>query len=460
LPPGVVSSAGSEIVDHAASLGVHLLPWQRWVVEAGTSERANGDPAAFECTNIAPRQNGKNEILVALELAWLFLFGDELIVHSAQLFNTCTEHFLRMRNIIEGSPDLSSKVRRIASANGKEAIILMSGQRLNFMARSRHGARGFTGDKVVFDEAYDLSARMLGAMIPTLSTRQGAQVWYTSSAPHIDSDVLHDLRRRGTTAATEDDPYFFAEWGNPADVATDDWDAVYSANPSAGVLIHDDYLRNEYRSFCAGGDPEKILEYRRERLGIPETNETAGVIPIDRWDALADEKSMPTGKPCLAFDVSPERSWASIGAAGRRADGLSHVEVVDRMSGTGWLVPRLVELWAKHHVPLRFDPSSPAGSFASDLRSRGVELIEVTGRDMAQACGAFADAVQNETVRHLGSPAIHNALTGAGKRSMGDAWAWSRVSSSVDITPLVAVTLAHAGLPDPGGAAHVWAFTD
>jgi hypothetical protein len=33
-------------------------------------------------------------------------------------------------------------------------------------------------------------------------------------------------------------------------------------------------------------------------------------------------------------------------------------------------------------------------------------------------------------------------VKGAAKRPLGDAWAWSRKSSGVDISPLVAITLA------------------
>jgi hypothetical protein len=45
-------------------------------------------------------------------------------------------------------------------------------------------------------------------------------------------------------------------------------------------------------------------------------------------------------------------------------------------------------------------------------------------------------------VRHLGQPSLTAALSGAAKRQSGDVWLWSRSSSHVDITPLVAVTLA------------------
>jgi hypothetical protein len=42
----------------------------------------------------------------------------------------------------------------------------------------------------------------------------------------------------------------------------------------------------------------------------------------------------------------------------------------------------------------------------------------------------------------LGTPELKAALKGASKRSLGDSWAWARKSSAVDISPLVAVTLA------------------
>jgi hypothetical protein len=71
---------------------------------------------------------------------------------------------------------------------------------------------------------------------------------------------------------------------------------------------------------------------------------------------------------------------------------------------------------------------------------------------MATACGFFfdgtrLDAETNPTVRHIGQPALTVALAGATKRLIGTAgaWAWDRKSPAVDITPLVAVTLAMWG---------------
>ena len=57
---------------------------------------------------------------------------------------------------------------------------------------------------------------------------------------------------------------------------------------------------------------------------------------------------------------------------------------------------------------------------------------------------AHYDAVDGGFVHHLGQQELTDAALTARRRPLGDAWAWSRKSSSdSDISPLVAVTLAH-----------------
>jgi hypothetical protein len=83
-----------------------------------------------------------------------------------------------------------------------------------------------------------------------------------------------------------------------------------------------------------------------------------------------------------------------------------------------------------------------------------VPVRGLDGPEHAQACGRFVDAVNEETLRHLGSLDLLNAIRAAKTRSLGDRWAWSRKSSSADISPLVAATLAlwaAMGQPDDDG---------
>ena len=78
------------------------------------------------------------------------------------------------------------------------------------------------------------------------------------------------------------------------------------------------------------------------------------------------------------------------------------------------------------------------GAFAE----AGIAVDEVTGIEYAQACGGLVLAVNDGQLRHLDQPPLRAAIVAARQRALTDAWAWSRVNSAADITPLVAATLA------------------
>jgi DNA recombination-mediator protein A len=186
-----------------------------------------------------------------------------------------------------------------------------------------------------------------------------------------------------------------------------------------------------------------------ERLGVGDWPSSAGVASVrdlERWVELTDPRSSIEGSLALAFDVTPDRSWSSIAAAGGRSDGLSHIEMIEHARGTGWVVHRLVEL-VERHKPLAVfcDGASPAGSLIAELEQAGVQVTAATATEHARGCGLLYDAVTDSSLRHLGPPELNSAVRGAAKRPLGDAWAWSRRTSSVDISPLVACTLAHWG---------------
>jgi hypothetical protein len=434
LPADAVSSDGEDACRLAESAGVILDDWQRLAIGTMLSRRADGLWAAFEHGTVVSRQQGKGEVILVRQLAGLFLLDEDLILSSAHEFRTANEAFLRIVGVVENTPHLKAEVRSIRYANGEQGIELRTGQRLKFVARTRGGGRGMSADCVILDEAYNLGDDQMAALLPTLSARPNPQIIYASSAGMVTSVQLHRLRKRAIDG--ELGRMCYLEWSaSPDDDATDP--ATWAkANPALGVRVSAETIQAEMRTMS----PQA---FARERLGIFDTEDGAGgEIALDAWQSLVDPASEIVGSPTIALDVSPERDWASFAAAGKRADGLDHVEVIDRRPGTGWVVDRAVELAAKWSVPIVVDPSSPAGNLLGDLSAANVKTDELSRKDHAQACGALVDAVRNESLRHLGQPSLLAALTGAQKRTTGDVWMWSRTGSHVDITPLVAATLA------------------
>lgn len=432
--PERYSSAGREATELAATAGLVLDEWQSFALDCMLGEREDGKWAAFETALIVPRQNGKGSILEARELAGLFLFGEQLILHSAHEFKTAQEAFRRVLALVDNTDDLRKRVSRVRTSHGEEGIELSTGARLRFVARSTGSGRGFTADCVILDEAYRLPQETVGALLPTLSARANPALVYASSAGHSDSGVLRSIRDRGVKG---DDPHLcYLEWSADPSLSSDDRTGWAQANPALGIRIAEEHVDREFAAM-----PE--VEFARERLGI--WDEGAGsdsAMNIELWHRCFDGTSRALDPVAFGVDVSPDGN-GSICVAGSRPDGLSHVEVIDCRPGTQWLVPRLSELvsrWTPSCVVL--DAGSPAGALLPELERYGIQVEKVAGREMAQAAVAFSAAVNQEQVRHIDQPALNAAVASAKRRMLGDLWAFGRRGSFVDISPLVACALA------------------
>jgi phage terminase large subunit-like protein len=453
--PKARSSAGAEAVELAASAGLILDDWQALVLDRALAERKDGKWASFEVGLIVPRQNGKGSILEARELAGLFLFGESLILHSAHEFKTAAEAFRRVLTLVESSDDLRKRVSKVRTSHGEEGIELTTGQRLRFVARSTGSGRGFSGDCVILDEAYRLPQEALGALMPTLSARPNPQLWYASSAGHVDSDVLRALRDRGSAA---EEHLCYLEWSADPGSQPDDPEAWRQANPALGIRISEEHVAREQAAMPAA-------EFARERLGIwsdPGLADTA--IASSEWAKCVDQSSTVLDPVALGVDVSPDGA-TSIAIAGARSDGLLHVEVIDHKPGTAWAVERiqaLVRRWSPSAVVL--DAGAPAGALLPDLERVGVQVRKVAGREMAQAAVALAAHIDQQTVRHLQQPDLDTAVAAARRRMVGDLWAFGRRGSFADISPLCAAALAAWGHAQTAGREpqilDIWSLDD
>jgi len=145
-------------------------------------------------------------------------------------------------------------------------------------------------------------------------------------------------------------------------------------------------------------------------------------------------------------DVSWDRSTAYISVAGWRSDGTPHVEVVEVAPGTDWVVgwftaPSRPERMAR---PVAVQGKrAPATSLVLPLMEAGVDVVEWDG---VSGTGDLYDRIRaslddgGDQLRHRDQPLLNSAGANAATRPVGDAWAWDRRKSTVDIAPLVSCT--------------------
>lgn len=451
--PRARSSAGGEAIELAESAGLFLDPWQQDVLVAALGEDDRGRWAAPDVGLVVPRQNGKGAVLEARELAGLFLFG-ESILHTSHEFKTSMDHYRRLEAKIRATPDLDRKVHSYPKAPGTEGVVLKDGRALRFMARTKGSGRGFPADVVIFDEAFALTEDQAAALGPTMLARPNPQSWYTSSPPldGTSGEPLFALRARGEAPGGTEGLCWF-DWGAEMGVDPDDREAWWAANPAMGYRVSERGLARERLRLSAEG-------FARECLGVwPRTSaEQWSVIPRSDWRAAADPESMAEDPVAFAVTMSTDREWVTICAAGRRADGLYHVVVVDRRLGSGWVIERLkqlVEKWKPCAVVI--DKGSPAASLAAEAEEAGLVLTPITARDVAAAAGAFFDGIAGRpapdpdtgemgrdprVIRHRDQVELSAAVAGAMRRVLSTAWAWDQLGATVDITPLIGVSNA------------------
>lgn len=162
----------------------------------------------------------------------------------------------------------------------------------------------------------------------------------------------------------------------------------------------------------------------------------------------------------IAPDVTPNLQFASVVIAGVMADGRILVErgiakgrtgdlLEDHRAGTDWVVPRIADLKSRHRIAaIVIDPMSPASILIPAAEKAGLDLTLTNTRDVAQAFGLFLEWVVQGKLVHLGhqNEDLRNAVAGAARREIGDGqYAWSRKSTTIDISPLCAATLAAWG---------------
>jgi hypothetical protein len=442
---------GHEVAETAKLLGFELMPWQRELADVMYELTPAGTLFYKEARITTPRQSGKTTFTLARQvhralrseaLGW---GRRPLGIFTAQ---TATAARAKLKHdwfpTIEFSAAMAN-VKRFVYGSGTEAVEFTNGARMITVPPSETAGHGQVVDVVDLDEAFAYpDARAEQALRPAMITRKSPQIVVTSTAgtqqgsPYLWAKV-EDGRAR-TQSSDESTGVCYFEWSAAPGEDRSDPDVWARCMPALGHTVPLEAIQTEFDTL-----PED--EFDRAYLNR-WTGSLNRIIPRAAWDASLDSTSQVDGRVWLAVDASPGVGGgrtAAIAVGGYRSDGTVHVEVVEHAAGLSWVAQRVGELTRKWSVArLYIDPVGPIGSVLRDIQleaNTSVEVIDV--RTMAAACVRFHEAVLENTVKHLDQPNLDLAVDGAAKRLLGDSWAWARRTSTTDICPLVAVTLAH-----------------
>lgn len=443
------------------------MPWQRLVADVGGELVEDEDglliPAYREVVFSVPRQNGKTSLVLAWEchraIGWEHL-GPQRISYSAQTGNDARKKLINDQKPILNPRKKALGIDRFYEASGGEGILWNNGSRLVLLSNTEASGHGPTVDLGVKDELFaDYDDRRDQALIPAMATRSAGQVLACSTMGTEDSIPWNALVERGRLAVDLDQRHGLAyfEWSAHEDADLDDPNVWPTFMPAFGITIKAPAV-----SHARIGGQMTDGEFRRA-FGNLKTTTSDRVIPLAAWSAVCTADATPAGTVVFALDVNPERTGGAIVAA---SPGVA--EVVPRLPadgfgalGTAWLVPRAVQLSASHANPLWLvDATGPAASLIPALESAGLRVRPVKPAELVSACAQFYDGVIDGRLRLRQHADLDRAAAGAAKRTIGDAWAWTRKTASADISTLVAATLAlwGAGLPadDVDVSLNVW----
>ena len=399
--------------------GIILDPWQCDILEDWMGRDAAGRWSAPSGGGSVPRQNGKTLIIQGRAAAGMILFNEN-VIYTSHLQKTSTETFCEMRDLFE-HPKLKRYVKDIKNALGREEIILKSGARIKFLARTRNGGRGQHGDLLIFDEAQELDETAQGSFLPAVSASLNPQTLYlgTPPGPDVTGAVFRQLRRRAMAGESKRTAWF--EFSVPEIGDVRDKRRWAAANPALGRRIQLSTIEGEAEQLDAD-------TFARERLGwwSPEPEERVDCA-IDRaaWDRCASDEPKPEGKTAYGVKFAPDGSSVCLAGAVIPKDGPARVSLIELQPGgrgIAWLADWLNARYQKASCVV-IDGRGGADVLVDRIqptwRMKG-SVIRPTARDVVAAAGLLVtDVNEGGLTWYRPQQELRESAVTAAKRPIG-----------------------------------------
>ena len=399
-----------------------LDPWQSLVLCDWMAVGLNGKWICRTCGGSVPRQNGKTGLVEARAEAGMLMYNEQ-VIYTAHLQKTATETFEEMASFFD-TPKLRRYVKDIKTALGREQIILNSGARVKFLARTRNGGRGQHGDLLIFDEAQELSIDAQASFIPAISASANPQTIYAGTPPDPNSDgsVFRGIRDKALGGKTTSTAWF--EYSVPEIGDVTNRDRWAETNPALGRRIMQTTIEGELEQMPAD-------TFARERLGwwTPVVkHELDYAIDKDAWEACKSELPKPEGKTAYGVKFSADGAAVALCGAVIPESGPARISLIEQRPtghGIGWLADWLNERYSKACCVVidgRNGVDVLVERIQGTWKMKG-SVIRPSTKDMIAATGTLVNALNEKSVTwfHLQEALNDSAITSV-KRPMGGGW--------------------------------------
>ena len=436
--PDYTVTDGADAEKLLAVGGLILDPWQADALADWMAMTPGQKWICRTCGLSIPRQNGKTGLVEARANTGMLLYNEQ-VIYTAHLQKTATETFEEMAAFFD-TPKMRKYVKDIKTALGREQIILNSGARVKFLARTRNGGRGQHGDLLIFDEAQELDIDAQASFIPAISASRNPQVIYvgTPPDPNATGTVFRGIRDKAIAGETKTTAWFEFSVSEIGDVQ--DKTRWAEANPALGRRIMLTTIEGEVEQM----PPDT---FARERLGwwspIVE-HKIDYAIPAETFDACKSMEQRPKGKTAFGVKFSADGSFATLAGAVIPKDGAARISLIEQRPtghGTRWLADWLNARADKASCVV-IDGRNGADVLVdkiSDTWKHKNSVVRPSAKDVVAAAGTLCDALAEQTVTwYEPQEQLRESAVTSVKRPIGGGWGFGGDNSS----PIEACALA------------------
>ena len=401
-----------------------ITPWGKWISKT--------------CGGSVPRQNGKTGLLEGRAEAGMLLYNEQ-VIYTAHLQKTATETFEEMASFFD-TPKLRKYIKDIKTALGREQIILISGARVKYLARTRNGGRGQHGDLLIFDEAQELSIDAQASFIPAISASLNPQVIYAGTPPDptADGTVFRSIRDKARAGETKSTAWFEFSVEEIGDVH--DRTRWAETNPALGFRILESTIQAEVEQMAAD-------TFARERLGwwtpIVE-HKIDYAIDSDLWEACKSSDPKPEGKTAYGVKFSADGSMVALAGAVIPASGAARISLIQYKPtghGISWLANWLNERYSKASCVV-IDGRNGVDVLVeriADTWKMKNSIVRPSSKDVIAATGTLTNALNERTVTwYYQQDALKESALTSVKRPISGGWGFGGDNSA----PIEAAALA------------------